>query len=139
MLENRSFDHMLGYLYSGAENVSPSGRPFEGLTGKDANPDTNGLPVTVFKIEPSTPNAYLMPGADPGEGYMATNDQLYGVSGTDPGGGPAVAPGGDPRGTRSPATCRPVPTTSRPRVPSANARPWPGSGRHSMVSGRVNR
>jgi len=32
----------------------------------------------VFKIEPSTANAYYMPGADPGEGYMATNDQLFG-------------------------------------------------------------
>jgi phospholipase C len=25
MLENRSFDHMLGYLYAGSKNVSPSG------------------------------------------------------------------------------------------------------------------
>ena len=24
MLENRSFDHMLGYLYAGSGNVSPS-------------------------------------------------------------------------------------------------------------------
>lgn len=31
MLENRSFDHMLGFLYPG--NVSPSGQPFDGLTG----------------------------------------------------------------------------------------------------------
>jgi phospholipase C len=78
MLENRSFDHMLGFLYTGAGNVSPSGQPYEGLTGTESNPDSSGQPVTVFKIEPSTPNAYFMPGADPGEGYMATNDQLYG-------------------------------------------------------------
>ena len=32
----------------------------------------------MFRIEPATPGAYYMPGADPGEGYMATNDQLYG-------------------------------------------------------------
>jgi phospholipase C len=76
MLENRSFDHMLGYLYPG--NVTPSGQPFEGLTGTESNPDSSGQPVTVFPIEPTTPNAYLMPGADPGEGYLATNDQLYG-------------------------------------------------------------
>ena len=76
MLENRSFDHMLGFLYPG--NVTPSGQPFEGLTGTESNPGSNGQPVTVFKIEPTTPNAYYMPGADPGEGYMATNDQLYG-------------------------------------------------------------
>jgi phospholipase C len=77
MLENRSFDHMLGYLYPG--NVSPSGQPFDGLTGTESNPGSRGQqPVTVFGIEPTTPNAYYMPGADPGEGYMATNDQLYG-------------------------------------------------------------
>src|SRR5579862_1249189 len=76
MLENRSFDHMLGYLYPG--NVTPSGQPFDGLTGAESNPGSNGQPVTVFRIEPTTPSAYYMPGADPGEGYMATNDQLYG-------------------------------------------------------------
>jgi len=76
MLENRSFDHMLGFLYPG--NVSPSGQPFDGLAGTESNPSSSGQPVTVFRIEPTTPNAYYMPGADPGEGYMATNDQLYG-------------------------------------------------------------
>ena len=78
MLENRSFDHMLGFLYAGSGNVSPAGQPYEGLTGTESNPASSGPPVTVFKIEPTTPNAYYMPGADPGEGYMATNDQLFG-------------------------------------------------------------
>ena len=78
MLENRSFDHMLGYLYSDSGNVSPAGQPFEGLTGSESNPASSGPPFAVFKIEPSTQNAYYMPGADPGEGYMATNDQLFG-------------------------------------------------------------
>ena len=78
MLENRSFDHMLGFLYTGSGNVSPAGQPYEGLTGSESNPASSGPPVTVFKIEPTTPNAYYMPGADPGEGYMATNDQLFG-------------------------------------------------------------
>jgi phospholipase C len=76
MLENRSFDHMLGFLYPG--NVSLSGQPFDGLTGTESNPGSDGKPVTVFRIEPATPGAYYLPGADPGEGYMATNDQLYG-------------------------------------------------------------
>src|SRR5216683_909544 len=79
MLENRSFDHMLGFLYTDAGNVSPSGQPYEGLSGTESNPDSSGQPVTVFRIEPGTANAYFMPGADPGEGYMATNDQLYGT------------------------------------------------------------
>ncbi len=75
--ENRSFDHMLGYLYSSAGNVSPLGHPFEGLTGKESNPDAAGTNIAVFPITPATPNAYFMPGADPGEGYSATNRQLF--------------------------------------------------------------
>jgi phospholipase C len=78
MLENRSFDHMLGYLYAAQGNVSPTGQPFEGLTGAEQNPDGKGGTVDVYQITPSTPNAYFMPGADPGEGYKATNSQLYG-------------------------------------------------------------
>src|SRR5450432_696095 len=78
MLENRSFDHMLGFLYTDNGNVSPLGQPYEGLNGTESNPGTDGSPVSVFRVEPTTPNAYFMPGADPGEGYMATNDQLYG-------------------------------------------------------------
>jgi phospholipase C len=78
MLENRSFDHMLGFLYPG--NVTPAGQPFDGLAGTESNPGASGgEPVTVFGITGSTPSAYYMPGADPGEGYMATNDQLYGT------------------------------------------------------------
>jgi len=86
MLENRSFDHMLGFLYSDEGNVSPTGQPFEGLTGTESNPDGSGNPVTVFKIDPTMANAYFMPGADPGEGYMATNSQLYGSIATPPSG-----------------------------------------------------
>jgi len=79
MLENRSFDHMLGYLYAAQGNTSPAGQPFDGLTGTESNPDSTGAAVTVSQIGPTTPNAYFMPGADPGEGYMATNDQLFGT------------------------------------------------------------
>jgi phospholipase C len=78
MLENRSFDHMLGLLYKDRNNVSLAGQPFDGLAGTESNRDANGNIVTVFAIEPTTPNAYFMPGADPGEGYAATNEQLFG-------------------------------------------------------------
>jgi len=78
MLENRSFDHMLGWLYTASGNVSPSGSRFEGLTGNETNPDANGNHVKVFPITQTTPNAYSMPGFDPGEGYMAANRQLFG-------------------------------------------------------------
>ncbi len=81
MLENRSLDHMLGFLYTAQGNVSPTGQPYAGLAGTESNPGQAG-PVTVFRIEPATPGAYFKPGADPGEGYLATNEQLYGsVSG----------------------------------------------------------
>jgi phospholipase C len=93
MLENRSFDHMLGYLYSAQGNVSPSGQPFEGLTGTESCPDGKGGTVNVYQITPSTPNAYFMPGADPGEGYKATNDQLYGSTTAPAAGTPAPMTG----------------------------------------------
>jgi len=78
MLENRSFDHMLGFLYRSSKNVSPLGQPFEGLTGKESNSDTSGKAIAVFPIQPSDPHAYLRPGASPGEGYLNTNSQLFG-------------------------------------------------------------
>src|SRR5580692_8782625 len=77
MLENRSFDHMLGFLYAASGNVSPAGQAFEGLTGKESNPNGKSAPVSIFKITTATKNAYFMPGADPGEGYSATNSQLF--------------------------------------------------------------
>ena len=78
MLENRSFDHMLGFLYADS-GQRVAGRAAVRRADRDrVEPRTSGPPVTVFKIEPTTPNAYFMPGADPGEGYMATNDQLFG-------------------------------------------------------------
>lgn len=88
MLENRSFDHMLGLLYADSGNVSPTGQPFEGLTGEESNPGADGSAVSVFTIDSSSIYAYFMPGADPGEGYTATNSQLFG-SNTAP--TPAVA------------------------------------------------
>jgi phospholipase C len=40
MMENRSFDHMLGFLQS-------ANYPIEGLSGSESNPDGAGTPVTV--------------------------------------------------------------------------------------------
>lgn len=76
MLENRSFDHMLGFLYAGKK--TPAGQAFEGLTGNEFNFDSDGTKVKVFEIKETDPNAYFMPGSDPGEGYAATNSQLFG-------------------------------------------------------------
>jgi len=79
MLENRSFDQMLGFLYESSGNKSPSGQPFDGLTGTESNPDDNGQEIQVYKIDNNSPHPYLMPGADPGEGFQNTNYQLFGT------------------------------------------------------------
>src|ERR1700677_1604860 len=80
MLENRSFDHMLGFLYADSANTSPSGQPFEGLTGNERNPDGSGGSVKVFPIQATAAHPYFYPGADCGEGYANTNAQLFGTN-----------------------------------------------------------
>lgn len=77
MLENRSFDQMLGFLYADSGNKSATGAPFEGLTGSESNPDDAGREVKVYKIDKTADHPYLMPGADPGEGFFNTNYQLF--------------------------------------------------------------
>jgi phospholipase C len=78
MLENRSFDHMLGFLYAGRQG--PNGQPFDGLLGTESNTGASGPAVTVYQIDATKSGAYFMPGADPGEGYANTNSQLFGSS-----------------------------------------------------------
>lgn len=89
MLENRSFDHMLGFLYAGQSNKSPLGQPYEGLTGAESNLDSNGSSVTVFQIPGNDPYLYYYPKSDPGEGFNNTNAQLFGTS-TPPAGAQAT-------------------------------------------------
>ena len=81
MLENRSFDQMLGFLYTDENppNRSPNGDPYDGLDGTEYNLDSSGNKVTVFRIDKIHPHPYLMPGCDPREGFPATNLQLFGV------------------------------------------------------------
>jgi phospholipase C len=79
VLENRSFDHMLGFLYADSGNASPATQqPFEGLTGQESNPDATGASIAVSALTEGTSNLYFTPGADPGEGFVATNEQLFG-------------------------------------------------------------
>jgi phospholipase C len=85
MLENRSFDHMLGFLYPKSDN-------FDGLDGTESNPDANGNTATVFQITPGMQNAYYFPLANPAEGYQATNNQLF-SSDTPPASGEAANDG----------------------------------------------
>jgi phospholipase C len=75
MLENRSFDNILGWLYY-PSNVSPNGDPFNGLTGNENNPDKipDGEPVKISRetVRSDVPNP------DPGEDYGHVNMQLFG-------------------------------------------------------------
>ncbi|GAB3919072.1 hypothetical protein GCM10011575_29340 [Microlunatus endophyticus] len=80
MMENRSFDHMLGFLYTDAGNKSPNGDAYEGLSGTETAQGSDGKPVQVFRLTPQTKDLYFYPGADPGEGWAATNNQLWGSS-----------------------------------------------------------
>lgn len=94
MLENRSFDNLLGWLY---ENESPPrGQQFEGLNPGMWNPldniDPDGVPfvekVYVRKngapvktrhakqLSSSAPD-FTLPDPDPGEGFKDTNHQLF--------------------------------------------------------------
>jgi len=66
MMENRSFDHALGFLKSAAW-------PIDGLTGTESNPDSTGVAVTV------TPDARdagdFFP--DPGHDFLSVNEQIF--------------------------------------------------------------
>ena len=70
MLENRSFDHMLRFWY-------PKSDDFDGLDGTESNLDANGKAAKVFEITPGAQNAYYFPLANPSEGFVATNRQLF--------------------------------------------------------------
>jgi len=85
MLENRSFDQMLGFLYEKNGNKSPTNQPFEGLIGNESNPDETGREVTVYKIDHTAKHPYFMPGADPGEGFHNTSYQLFSTDDPVPG------------------------------------------------------
>jgi phospholipase C len=60
MLENRSFDSLLGTLY-------PKSDSFEGLNGTEQNPDANGTPVVVWNSPGTDETTMRIPNPDPGE------------------------------------------------------------------------
>jgi len=92
MLENRSFDNLLGWLY--ADEAPPDGQQFEGLTKNLWNPldniDADGIPfIEQVPVEKNgeqkkfrgkvvpNPVDFTLPNPDPGEGYKDTNHQLF--------------------------------------------------------------
>ena len=78
MLENRSFDNLLGSLY--APSDLPTGKSFEGLIGKNlSNPIPAGAPAPpgVTSIPILNATDYHDPYPDPGEVYANVNTQLF--------------------------------------------------------------
>lgn len=75
MMENRSFDHMLGFL-KGPEYA------INGLTGEESNPDADGKPVRVTRDAQYAGD--LNP--DPGHDFIDANEQIFGNRGGIPGG-----------------------------------------------------
>lgn len=67
MMENRSFDHMLGALHSEIPAI-------DGLAGSETNPDSTGVPVTV------APNAAYQSqlDPDPDHHFPAVDLQIFG-------------------------------------------------------------
>ncbi|MBV6478265.1 MAG: Phospholipase C 1 [Ignavibacteria bacterium] len=77
MFENRSFDNMLGYLYS-PDNV-PTGQSFNGLAGGNySNPSPEGN-ISAHVYSGWTDRIMRSPTPDPGEEYPHVNTQLFGT------------------------------------------------------------
>jgi len=91
MMENRSFDNLLGWLYAKegnkAPHVIPSGSSpyYEGLgKGKFCNTSTKTNPQTICASEPTTTgpgqtNPFLVPDPDPGESFTDMTTQIFGT------------------------------------------------------------
>lgn len=73
MLENRSFDCMLGRLY-------PKSERFDGLQGNETNPDKNGELIQVWSGTGTDPQLMRTPDPDPGELWTDINLQIFGRS-----------------------------------------------------------
>lgn len=78
MGENRSFDNLLGYLYT-PDNPPPGGR-FEGLAfGDYSNVAEDGTVVAAHTYSGPTDRIMRQPDPDPGEEYPHVNTQLFGA------------------------------------------------------------
>ena len=81
MLENRSFDNLLGWLYDPANAAPFNQMPpanFEGVYGKDlSNPTTGGQIIRVGMC-----NDVTAPFPDPGEPFQDVYAQIYGQKST---------------------------------------------------------
>jgi len=82
MFENRSFDNLLGYLYSPTTASTPPGQTFEGLsagTSTYSNTAPDGTQVAAHTYTGPTDTVMMSPQPDPGEEYPFVNTQLFGT------------------------------------------------------------
>ena len=88
MLENRSFDNLIGYLYADTNNRSPNGDSYDGLTGSESNPmpQSGSQPPRLVPVARETKST-VVPDPDPGEEFQHINVQLFGANYPPPGGG----------------------------------------------------
>lgn len=85
MLENRSFDNLLGYLYPEVPKNAPLGKSFEGLSNihftnpvpKGADQPKDGSGEVAAHKHPDDADLYFKPFPDPGEEYWHVNTQLF--------------------------------------------------------------
>jgi phospholipase C len=69
MMENRSFDHALGFLKSNTY-------PIDGLNGTETNPDSKGVAVRVSRDANYAGDL----ASDPGHDFISVNEQIFGNS-----------------------------------------------------------
>ena len=73
LMQNRSFDSILGTLYAKSES-------FEGLSKDEFNLDANGVRVPVWNASGIDEVTMSIPDPDPGELWTDINTQLFGAS-----------------------------------------------------------
>src|SRR4051812_8601699 len=86
MMENRSFDSMLGWLYEqrfperNVPDLKPGERSFEGLQGLDLDSYVNTDSKGAIKVKPIRGALGLnVPNTAPGESYEEVTTQLFGT------------------------------------------------------------
>ena len=100
MMENRSFDHMFGYM--NISNPVVPGDRIDGLVGTESNPNVAGYPAVRVSADAEYAGDYRV---DPSHAFVDVNVQLFGANPVPPGATPtnqgfvvdyAQQPGNDP-------------------------------------------
>lgn len=82
MLENRSFDCMLGQLYTDRPGFEGLGKnPPDHYSNPYQQPDGTKVNIAVWFDADHGPASYCLPDPDPGESWVDMNEQLFGKGG----------------------------------------------------------